>query len=111
MERQTFNWYPDFESEKTVKPKVGILQFGDDYEQRQGVGLNRIKEEWSVTFTRPHEVINQIDDFLTDKHGVESFWWTNPRGKQIIVVCDSHSVKRYRGHHILTAIFRQIYEA
>ncbi|ELC1672793.1 phage tail protein, partial [Escherichia coli] len=34
MERQTFNWYPDYESEKSVKPNVTVLNFGDDYEQR-----------------------------------------------------------------------------
>ncbi|HHU2317873.1 TPA: phage tail protein, partial [Escherichia coli] len=25
MERQTFNWYPDYESEKSVKPNVTVL--------------------------------------------------------------------------------------
>ncbi|HEK3923336.1 TPA: phage tail protein, partial [Escherichia coli] len=24
MERQTFNWYPDYESEKSVKPNVTV---------------------------------------------------------------------------------------
>ncbi|HAU6500318.1 TPA: phage tail protein, partial [Citrobacter freundii] len=56
MERLTFNWYPDYESEKTVKPNVTVLNFGDDYEQRQAKGLNRIKEEWSLTFTRSYDV-------------------------------------------------------
>ncbi len=65
MERLTFNWYPDYESEKTVKPNVTVLNFGDDYEQRQAKGLNRIKEEWSLTFTRSYDVINAVDDFLT----------------------------------------------
>ncbi|HAU6500381.1 TPA: phage tail protein, partial [Citrobacter freundii] len=40
----------------------------------------------------------------------ESFYWTNPRGKKMVVVCDSHTVKRYRGYLVLTATFRQIYE-
>lgn len=94
MERQTFNWYPDYESEKSVKPNVTVLNFGDDYEQRQAQGLNRIKEEWSLTFTRSYNEINAVDDFLTERSGVESFYWVNPRGKQIVVVCDSHTVKR-----------------
>jgi phage-related protein len=75
MERQTFNWYPDYESEKSVKPNVTVLNFGDDYEQRQAQGLNRIKEEWSLTFTRSYNEINAIDDFLTERSGVESFYW------------------------------------
>ncbi|MCN2541655.1 phage tail protein, partial [Escherichia coli] len=35
----------------------------------------------------------------------------NPRGKQIVVVCDSHTVKRYQGYCVLTATFRQVFEA
>ncbi|WP_096842505.1 phage tail protein [Escherichia coli] len=111
MERQTFNWYPDYESEKSVKPNVTVLNFGDDYEQRQAQGLNRIKEEWSLTFTRSYNDINAIDDFLTERAGVESFYWVNPRGKRIVVVCDSHTVKRYQGYAVLTAPFRQVFEA
>lgn len=84
MERLTFNWYPDYESEKTVKPNVAVLNFGDDYEQRQAKGLNRIKEEWSLTFTRSYDVINAVDDFLTARAAVESFYWTNPRGKRLL---------------------------
>ena len=74
-------------------------------------GLNRIKEEWSLTFTRSHDVVNDVDDFLTARAGVESFIWTNPRGKAIIVVCDSHTVKRYPGYQVLTATFRQVFES
>lgn len=111
MERQTFNWYPDYESEKTVKPNVAILNFGDDYEQRQAKGLNRIKESWALTFTRSRDVIDAVDDFLTARGAVESFYWTNPRGKPLVVVCDEHSVKRYQGHSVLSATFRQVFES
>lgn len=111
MSRKVFNWYPDYESEKTVKPNVTVLNYGDDYEQRQSQGLNRIKQEWSLTFTRSHDVVNDVDDFLTARAGVESFIWTNPRGKAIIVVCDSHTVKRYPGYQVLTATFRQVFES
>ncbi|MHC1181754.1 phage tail protein, partial [Klebsiella pneumoniae] len=52
-----------------------------------------------------------VDDFLTARAGVESFIWTNPRGKAIIVVCDSHTVKRYPGYQVLTATFRQVFES
>jgi phage-related protein len=55
---------------------VTILKFGDDYEQRQSAGLNRIKEEWALTFKRPYSIGNAIDDFLTARGAVESFYWT-----------------------------------
>ena len=70
MSRKVFNWYPDYESEKTVKPNVTVLNYGDDYQHRQSQGLNRIKEEWSLTFTRSHDVVNDVDDFLTARAGV-----------------------------------------
>lgn len=111
MARQTFSWYPDFESEKAVKPDVTVLKFGDDYEQRQSAGLNRIKEEWSLTFRRTHDQVNAIDDFLTARAAVESFYWVTPRNKTIVCVCDSHSVKRYPGYLELTCTFRQVFES
>ncbi|EMA2752297.1 phage tail protein [Escherichia coli] len=111
MERQSFEWHPDYESEKTIKPNVTVLRFGDDYEQRQAKGLNRIKEEWSLSFTGEYKYIHTIDDFLTERGAIESFNWTTPRGKKIVVVCDSHSVKRYKGYCVLTASFRQVFEA
>lgn len=110
MNRQTFNWFPDFESEKTIKPDVTVLKFGDDYEQRQSSGLNRVKEEWALTFRQPHVVGNAIDDFLTARGAVESFYWTTPRNKKIICVCDSHTVKRYPGYIEISTTFRQVFE-
>lgn len=111
MARQTFTWYPNFESEKTPKYNVSILQFGDDYEQRQSAGLNRVKEEWSLKFHQPYLIGNEIDDFLTSRGGVESFYWVNPRGKKIIVVCDSHTAKRYQGYLDISCTFRQVFES
>ncbi|EOY8739231.1 phage tail protein [Klebsiella michiganensis] len=111
MARQTFTWFPDFESEKTIKPEVTVLKFGDDYEQRQSQGLNRIKEEWSLTFRQPYAIGNAIDDFLMARGAVESFFWTTPRNKKIICACDSHTVKRYPGYLEITCTLRQVFEA
>ncbi len=44
MSRKVFNWYPDYESEKTVKPNVTVLNYGDDYEQRQSQGSIGLKK-------------------------------------------------------------------
>lgn len=111
MARQTFTWYPNWESEVTPKYNVTVLKFGDDYEQRQVAGLNRVKEEWSLKFEQPHDIGNQIDDFLRARGGHESFNWTNPRGVKIVVVCDTHSVKRYTGRLEINATFRQVFES
>ncbi|EFM8663876.1 phage minor tail protein L [Escherichia coli] len=83
MERQTFNWYPDYESEKSVKPNVTVLNFGDDYEQRQAQGLNRIKEEWcriirKMTLARFLDAVNFKDGNPTadpNQHFPDEMWF------------------------------------
>lgn len=111
MARPTFIWNPDTGSSKSIKPNVTVLKFGDDYEQRQSIGINRVKEEWSLTFQRSTAIIALIDDFLTQRAGVESFYWLTPRNKTIIVVCDSHDVKYDRGVGTLTCTLRQVFES
>ena len=93
MARETFGWNPDSQSKKTIKPNVTVLKFGDDYEQRQTIGLNRVKEEWSLTFQRQRSEVEKMDVFLTKRAGVESFYWKTPRNQTIIVVCDTHDVE------------------
>jgi len=111
MARPTFKWNPDTGSSKTAKPNVSILKYGDDYEQRQSAGMNRVKEEWSLTFQRSRSTIGEMDDFLTLRAGVESFYWLTPRNKTIIAVCDTHEVKFDRGVSTLTCTFRQVFES
>ncbi|HHT4259122.1 TPA: phage tail protein [Klebsiella variicola] len=110
MTKEEFKWYPNWESEVTPKYNVTVLKFGDDYEQRQSLGLNRVKEEWSLTFQQPHDIGNQIDDFLRARAGQESFYWVNPKGNKIVVVSDEHTVKRYAGYLEITTTFRQVFE-
>ncbi|MEG5552201.1 phage tail protein [Enterobacter wuhouensis] len=109
--RQTFTWLPTFESEKTLKSAVTVVQFGDGYEHRQANGLNWRKESWSLTFKTTHQVGNAIDDFLTEHGALTSFNWVNPRGKSLVVVNDGeHKVKRNPGYLEITCIFRQVFE-
>jgi phage-related protein len=111
MARETFGWNPDSQSKKTIKPNVTVLKFGDDYEQRQTIGLNRVKEEWSLTFQRQRSEVEKMDVFLTKRAGVESFYWKTPRNQTIIVVCDTHDVEYDRGAAKLTCTFRQVFES
>jgi phage-related protein len=109
--RQTFTWLPTFESEKTQKSKVSVLKLGDGYEQRQENGLNSRYQEWSLTFRYPYTIANKLDDFLTERGGIESFFWVTPRNQKLIFVCDEHRVKRFQGHADITCTFRQVFEA
>ena len=54
--------------------------------------------------------MQEIDDFLYARGGVESFNWTSPNGQKVVVVSDSHKVKSSRGYATLTTTFRQVFE-
>lgn len=110
MARQTFSWFPNWESEKSVKPEVTITKFGEGYEARQATGINFRKQVWSLTFENNDAVINAVDAFLYARGAVESFIWVTPKNESIIVVCDEWSVKRIMGYRQLTANFRQVFE-
>ena len=110
MARQTFTWYPLWESEKTVKPEVTITKFGEGYEVRQAAGLNFRKEVWEVVVEGNDALSDAIDAFLTARGGVESFIWTTPKNKTLIFVCDEWRVKRVQGYRQLSTSFRQVFE-
>lgn len=79
----TFTWSPDYQASKDMTPKVRKIQFGDGYEQRVRDGMNNLPEVWSVRFVnRPIEEIDEIDDFLRNLAGADSFDWTPPRASE-----------------------------
>lgn len=110
MARQTFTLLPTFESEASMKPEVTVTKFGDGYEARQGNGINFKKEVWDLTFDGVSAPVEAANDFLVARGAVESFYWMNPRGVTLTVVCDEWSIKRYPGYRTLTAQFRQVFE-
>ena len=110
MARQTFSWYPSWESEKTVKPEVTVTKFGDGYEARQAAGLNFRKQVWDLVFEGNDALVNAIDAFLYARGGVESFTWTNPNNQTLVFVCDEWRIKRVKGYRQLSATFRQVFE-
>ncbi|HDC4314686.1 MULTISPECIES: phage tail protein [Enterobacteriaceae] len=110
MSRTTFTWFPLFDSEKEMKPEVTRLAFNEGYEQRVTSGLNWRKSSWDLQFQGTRAEMQEIDDFLYARGGVESFNWTSPNGQKVVVVSDSHKVKSSRGYATLTTTFRQVFE-
>lgn len=90
----TFNplWLPDYGANRSKKPRVKRVEFGDGYEQRVADGINTVKEEWSLTFSAKNTKIDEIDTFLSEQKAVYSFWWTSPKGKKMAVVCDEWDI-------------------
>lgn len=111
MARKRFIWHPTFDSQIEVKPSITKLAFGDGYEHRQAEGLNWRRRNYSLTFQGAEAEMQEIDAFLWERGGVESFDWVTPDRKTLIVVCDSWNYRRSEGAiTTLTATFRQVFE-
>lgn len=82
-----FDWAPD-SAQPNVQPNVKRVRFGDGYEQRQPAGLNHQRRTYSLTFSDRHDIIKDIDDFLTAHAGVTAFQWFAPDTyRMITVIC------------------------
>jgi len=109
----TFTWTAEFGSQKTKQPVVSQIKFGDGYEQRQTTGLNTNPQKWDLQFNnRDTSEIDDIDDFLDARGGVESFDWTPPRASDAIkVVCRQwQRTLASAQFDTLTATFEQVFE-
>lgn len=75
----TFTYTPDFGAQKTTRPAVRSVKFGDGYEQRLTYGLNTQPQSWNLTFSvRDDAEANGIESFLATEAGVGWFYWTPP---------------------------------
>ncbi|AHF77898.1 Minor tail protein M [Sodalis praecaptivus] len=70
-----FQWLPDQDFTSTVEPRVRVVSYGDGYEQRQKNGINSDLRSYSLTFTGDADYIDHIENFLTERGGVEAFTW------------------------------------
>lgn len=75
---------PDFtyrttDCRRQVQPRVAVVQFGDGYEQRAGLGINTRLGKYAVTFAGlTKEEGDAIEAFLEAKAGYLSFTWVPP---------------------------------
>lgn len=70
---------PDFNSKKTVKPRILENDFGDGYTQRAADGLNSLRREWSVSWTNLTTAQkNILIGFFESQLGYKAFLWTAP---------------------------------
>lgn len=108
-----FTWKPDLGAAPSTRPLVNTVSFGDGYEQRTAQSLNRNKLSWSLVFTRPLQEALEIQQFLEDRSGLESFTWTDTLGRTNQYVCrqwDGPS-QQYRGLYVINATFEQVFES
>ena len=75
----TFSYTPTYAVAMDVTPRVRTTVFGDGYTQRSGDGLNTQRQVWSLEFVSDSSSIDNIETFLRNTGGVDSFDWTPPR--------------------------------
>lgn len=94
-----FTYTPDFGAQKSIRPNVTNLKFGDGYTQRVAFGLNTQLQSWALSFTnRDAAEADLIETFLIDKNGVESFDWTPPgEASPRKFICQSWSRTKIKG--------------
>jgi phage-related protein len=106
-----FTWLASYDATKTVTPIVKVIKFGDGYEQRQGVGINRKPRLFSLAFSRKVAEIDAIESFLSARGAVEAFKYTHPGQPAGVFVCREwkHTDVSF-GVHGLSATFEEVFE-
>lgn len=85
-----FIWQADYMAQKTSKPRVRDIKFGDGYSQTRPDGIHNNPKEWVLNFTDLTEVeATQIELFLDTMAGYRTFLWKSPDGSYIRVQCQS----------------------
>ena len=110
----TFTYNPSYSAQNSVKPNIRSVQFGDGYEQRQGNGINTLRQMWTVAFTkRDLSEINAIETFFQTQAGVQYFYWTPPRqSTQLKFICKEWQRTIEAGAvDTITATFTQVFDA
>lgn len=111
MPTSTFTWKPDLGAQRSVKPNVETIKFGDGYEQRISRGLNLMPKTWDVKFSRPISEAGPILNFLEAQAGLVSFNWTDPMGVSGVYVCKQwQSAQEKFGLYVVSCRFEQVFE-
>jgi phage-related protein len=107
----TFTWVPTYDATKTITPTVKVIRFGDNYEQRQGTGINRQPRKYALTFKRAKAEIDAIDAFLGARGAIEAFIYTHSGQSAGQFVCrEWMRTNIAKGVDGLSATFEEVYE-
>lgn len=94
----------------TTKP-TKRAQFGDNYRQQAGYGLNAENTTWTVVVDNTETVVGQARTFLQTQGGYLPFYWTPPgRSSPELFTCDTWSeTPNLANQNRLTATFERYY--
>lgn len=105
-------YQPQYSAELDEETKVLTASFGDGYEQRVADGINNIRRKWSVRYMQVTADIDAIQTFLKATKGVDSFYWTPPRGatgKWIVEGSLKRNVENF-GYESISVTFKEVFE-
>tara|TARA_B100000925_G_C22002616_1_gene472047 strand:- start:2515 stop:2856 length:342 start_codon:yes stop_codon:yes gene_type:complete len=104
---------PTYNAQKTNKPNVRTVRFGDGYEQRLTFGLNQNPKVWSLTFEVSETDADTIETFLDARASDNAPFNWQPPGESTTYrwVCDQWSKSiPYLNRATIQATFREVYE-
>lgn len=105
---------PDFGAQKTSKPNVRTVRFGDGYEQRLTFSLNQNPKVWNLSFVNLTETDSDtIETFLDARaDDAASFDWSPPDETETYKwVCEEWSKSiPFANRATIQATFRQVFE-
>jgi len=78
MAVETFSWCPKVAAQADTSFRTRKAQFGDNYAQVAGDGINPVTSQWSVSFTGDEAYVLAIKAFLKRHAGWKSFIWKPP---------------------------------
>ena len=104
---------PTYNAQKTNKPNVRSVRFGDGYEQRLTFGLNQNPKVWSLAFEVSETDADTIETFLDARASDNaSFDWQPPGSSTTYKwVCEQWSKSiPYLNRATIQATFREVFE-
>lgn len=108
---ETFTWSPLIEPQGTGKFRTRAAQFGDGYKQKVADGLNAESQSWPLTFRGSEAYVAPILQFLRDRKGSQSFFWTPPLGQPSLFTCAEYGITPHGAErYTLTATFEQDFQ-
>jgi len=94
---ETFTWSPDDEASGESTLKTRKSQFGDNYTQVVGDGINAENDSWTLSFGGVAEEVDPIVAFIRSHGGFRSFLWTSPGGELGLYRCERIGQQRRPG--------------
>ncbi|MEM5371964.1 phage tail protein [Paraburkholderia azotifigens] len=73
-----FMWSPCVQAQGQTRYVVRVSRFGDGYSQVIPFGRNNVAQVWHLSFCGSGNEINNIQAFLDETKGSESFTWSPP---------------------------------